>query len=97
MTMTANTKRYYSITELAALIGYSRQGIYKAIREGRLKAERVGTLRLVPAAEARRWKELEQKKRMEKHGLSKEDAEWLLQYLKRRKWWEEVYKIQKRS
>lgn len=58
--MSIERKRYYSVPELAELIGYTKQGLYKAIKEGRLRVERVGTLRLVPWREATRWIEKNQ-------------------------------------
>lgn len=50
-------KKYYSVPELAAKLGLTKQALYKAISEGRLEVEMVGTLRLVPIMEAKRWLE----------------------------------------
>ena len=51
------TKKYYSVPELAAKLGLTKQALYKAINEGRLEVEMVGTIRLVPVKEAKRWSE----------------------------------------
>lgn len=45
-----------SIAQAAEIIGLTRQACYHAIRRGLLATERVGPYRLVPVAEALRYK-----------------------------------------
>lgn len=45
----------YSVDELARMAGCGRDTIYRAIREGRLTAKKLGRLTRIPAAEAERF------------------------------------------
>ena len=42
---------YYSISEAAKILGFSRVTIWKRIRSGKLKAERIGHIFIIPKSE----------------------------------------------
>jgi len=44
-------KKYYSVAELAALLGVSRVAIFKRIKSGKIKAERIGRVYAIPREE----------------------------------------------
>ena len=46
-----NVKDYYSIAELAKLIGVSRIAIYKKIKAGKIEAKRLGRMFVIPKSE----------------------------------------------
>lgn len=54
-------KKYLTVIEASELYGFSRWGIYKAMRDGRIKFERFGALKLLPSGQ---FKDLT----LEKHG-----------------------------
>ena len=43
--------KYYSVTETAQLLGISRAAVLKKIKTGRIKAERVGHIFVIPKKE----------------------------------------------
>lgn len=45
----------YSVDEVARMAGCGRDTIYRAIREGRLTAKKLGRLTRIPAADAQRF------------------------------------------
>jgi excisionase family DNA binding protein len=45
----------YSIEEVARMAGCGRDTIYRALREGRLQAKKLGRLTRIPADEAKRF------------------------------------------
>lgn len=55
MTHDPEVRLAYSIDELARCIGCGRDTIYRVIREGRLKAKKLGRLTVIEADEARRF------------------------------------------
>lgn len=51
------SKLAYSIEDFCELVGIGRSGAFREIREGRLRAVKIGRRVLVPAAELKTWLE----------------------------------------
>jgi excisionase family DNA binding protein len=49
------TKPTYSIPEFVATFGVSRSAVYREIRDGRLKAVKVGRRTMIRATDANAW------------------------------------------
>jgi len=47
----ADEKEYYSITELAELLGISRVAVFKKIKAGKIKAVKIGRMFVIPGSE----------------------------------------------
>lgn len=54
--MTKKKKVYYTILEVAEALGRTRQAINARIKAGTVKAERFGSVHLIPASEFQRLK-----------------------------------------
>ena len=54
-TQHANSKRGYSVEEFGKIYGICRSLTYVEIREGRLKARKVGRRTIIAAEDAERW------------------------------------------
>lgn len=50
-----DTKDCWSVRQFAKEAGVSKEAIFKAIREGRIKAEKVDTVLLVPKSELSKY------------------------------------------
>lgn len=44
-------KKYFTITELAQLLGISRVAVFKQIKSGKIKAEKIGRIFIIPKSE----------------------------------------------
>lgn len=51
LTKDNKTKEFYSVPELAELLGISRVAVFKRIKLGRIKAFKVGRAYIIPAEE----------------------------------------------
>ncbi|MCB9800471.1 MAG: excisionase family DNA-binding protein [Candidatus Omnitrophica bacterium] len=50
-----DTKHCLSVRQFAKNAGVTKEAIFKAIREGRIKAEKVDTALLIPKSELRKY------------------------------------------
>ena len=46
---TMGDKKFYTITEVAELLGITRQAVHKRIKKGMIKATRIGRIYAIPA------------------------------------------------
>lgn len=51
-------KQFYTVTEFAKALGYSRYRIYQLIEDGRIRSEMFGRMRAISKSEMVKWLQL---------------------------------------